>query len=126
MEGEADRVSWLVLGVGVNANVDPAALPADVAATSIRAVAGDVDRRVFTQRLLETFEELRTDPDAIVPAWREYAATLGRRVRVDTADGPVVGEAVDVEFPGTLLVETAEGRVGVAAGDCEHLRPDGD
>jgi BirA family biotin operon repressor/biotin-[acetyl-CoA-carboxylase] ligase len=125
MEGEADRVSWLVIGVGVNANVDPADVPAD-GATSIRAEAGDVDRRVFTQRLVEEFHDLRSDPEAVVPAWREYAATLGRRVRVDTADGPVVGEAVDVEFPGTLLVETAEGRVGVAAGDCEHLRPDGD
>jgi BirA family biotin operon repressor/biotin-[acetyl-CoA-carboxylase] ligase len=122
MEGEADRVSWLVIGVGVNANVDPADVPAEEA-TSIRAEAGDVDRRAFTQRLIEEFHDLRTDPEAVVPAWREYAATLGQRVRVETAGGAVVGEAVDVEFPGTLVVGTAEGRVRVAAGDCEHLRP---
>jgi len=121
MEGEADRVSWLVVGVGVNANVDVADLVAD--ATSLRAEVDDVDRRVFTQRLLEAFDALRNDLDAVLPAWREHAATLGERVRVDTPSGEVVGEAVDVEFPGTLLVDTGEDRVRVTAGDCEHLRP---
>jgi BirA family biotin operon repressor/biotin-[acetyl-CoA-carboxylase] ligase len=121
MEGEADRVSWLVVGVGVNANVDPADLPGE-AATSLRAEVGDVDRRAFTQRLLEEFHALRTDPDAVLPAWRECAATLGRRVRVETPGGDVVGEAVDIAFPGSLVVETAEGRLEVTAGDCEHLR----
>ncbi|MFB6165994.1 MAG: biotin--[acetyl-CoA-carboxylase] ligase [Haloarculaceae archaeon] len=121
MEGEADRVAWLVVGIGVNANVDPGQLVDG--ATSIRAEAGDVDRRAFTQRLLEEFNALRADPEAVLPAWREYAATLGRRVRVDTARREVVGEAVDVEFPGTLVVETDDGPVRVSAGDCEHLRP---
>jgi len=123
MEGEADRISWLVVGIGVNANVDPADLPGDANPTSIRAEVGDVDRRVFTQRFLEEFEDLRQDPESVVDAWREHASTLGRRVRVDTPGGEVVGEAVDVRFPGTLVVDTGEERVEVTAGDCEHLRP---
>ncbi|ESS05166.1 MAG: birA, biotin-[acetyl-CoA-carboxylase] ligase region [uncultured archaeon A07HR67] len=121
MEGEADRISWLVVGVGVNANLDAAALPAG--ATSIRAERGaEVDRRRFLARLLERYADLAADPDAILPAWRERAATLGRRVRVETATGSVVGTAVDVDPPGALVVETADGRVRVHAGDCEHLR----
>jgi BirA family biotin operon repressor/biotin-[acetyl-CoA-carboxylase] ligase len=120
MEGEADRVSWLVVGVGVNANVDRASLPAG--ATSIRAEAGDVDRRVFVQRLLERFHELREDPDAVLPAWRDHSATLGRRVRVETPGGVVEGEAVDVRFPGALVVRTEAGEETIHAGDCEHLR----
>jgi BirA family biotin operon repressor/biotin-[acetyl-CoA-carboxylase] ligase len=123
MEGEADRVSWLVVGIGVNANVDPEDIDSDRPATSIRAEVGDIERRVFVQRLVEEFDDLRSDLDSVVPAWREYASTLGKRVRVDTPGGEVVGEAVDVEFPGTLVVETDEGRVEVTAGDCEHLRP---
>jgi BirA family biotin operon repressor/biotin-[acetyl-CoA-carboxylase] ligase len=123
MEGEADRVSWVVVGVGVNANVDPEELPGEAAPTSIRAEAGDVDRRVFTQRLVEEFDALRHDLKGVVEAWREHATTLGRRVRVDTPGGEVVGEAVDVRFPGTLVVETDDGPVDVTAGDCEHLRP---
>ena len=123
MEGEADRVSWVVIGVGVNANVDSDDLPAAADPTSIRAEAGDVDRRAFTQRLLEEFDALRADLPSAVEAWRESASTLGRRVRVDTPDGEIVGEAVDVRFPGTLVVDTGDERVEVTAGDCEHLRP---
>jgi BirA family biotin operon repressor/biotin-[acetyl-CoA-carboxylase] ligase len=120
MEGEADRVSWLVVGIGVNANIDRDALPPG--ATSIRAEAGDVDRRVFVQRLLERFHELRGDPEAVLPAWREHSATLSRRVRVETPGGVVEGEAVDVTFPGALVVRTDDGERTVHAGDCEHLR----
>jgi BirA family biotin operon repressor/biotin-[acetyl-CoA-carboxylase] ligase len=123
MEGEADRISWLVVGIGINANIDPDDLPTDTPATSIRAEVGDIERRVFTQRLLEEFDNLRRDLDSVIPAWREYASTLGQRVRVDTPGGEVVGEAVDITFPGTLIVETDDGRVEVTAGDCEHLRP---
>ena len=121
MEGEADRVNWVVVGVGVNANVDAADLPDQ--GTSVREKAGDLDRRAFVQRLLEEFAALVDDPDAVLDAWREHALTLGEEVRVETPSGDVVGEAVDVEFPGSLVVETDDGRRRVHAGDCEHLRP---
>ncbi|UPV74613.1 biotin--[acetyl-CoA-carboxylase] ligase [Halorussus limi] len=122
MEGEAGRVSWVVVGVGLNANVSVDSLPEG--ATSVRHEVGDVDRRVFVQRFLERFDELRTDPEATVEAWRDRSATLGRRVRVETPTEEIVGEAVDVAVPGALVVETDDGeRVRVHAGDCEHLRP---
>ncbi|MBV0922610.1 biotin--[acetyl-CoA-carboxylase] ligase [Halomicroarcula limicola] len=124
MEGEADRTSWIIVGIGVNANVGPEDLPAEANPTSLSAELGaPVDRRVFTQRLLELFEELRQDPEAAVAEWREYATTLGKRVRVETPNGVVEGEAVDVEFPGGLVVDTGDERVTVSAGDCDHLRP---
>jgi BirA family biotin operon repressor/biotin-[acetyl-CoA-carboxylase] ligase len=121
MEGEADRISWIVVGIGINANVDREALPET--ATSLQEAVGGVDRGAFLRQLLATFDDLRDDPESVLPAWREHALTLGKRVRVETPGGVVEGEAVDVEFPGTLLVKTDEGTVSVSAGDCEHLRP---
>ncbi|MEF8808293.1 biotin--[acetyl-CoA-carboxylase] ligase, partial [Natronomonas sp.] len=121
MEGEADRVSWVVVGIGINANIDGDAVPQE--ATTIREQVGDVDRAELTRHLLERFDELRNDPESVLPAWRELSLTLGKRVRVETPAGEVVGEAVDVEFPGTLVVETEDGEKRVSAGDCEHLRP---
>lgn len=123
VEGEADRVDWIVVGMGVNVNVAQEALPAGVDATSVQAAVGAIDRRVFTQRLLEEFDALRADVHGIVDAWREHATTLGQTVRVETPDGIVEGDAVDITFPGALVVETAAGRETVTAGDCEHLRP---
>lgn len=121
MEGEADRVSWVVCGIGINANVDGDALPEG--ATSVRERVGDIDRRVLVQRILEAFESLRVDPEAILSGWREHALTLGRRVRVETSQDEVVGEAVGIESPGRLVIEADDGTVRVHAGDCEHLRP---
>ncbi|QDX41714.1 biotin--[acetyl-CoA-carboxylase] ligase [Salarchaeum sp. JOR-1] len=120
MEGESGRVSWVVVGVGVNANVDPAALYEG--ATSLRNEAGSVERRVFVQRVLERFDDLRGDLDGALAAWRERTSTLGRRVRVHLPDGDLVGEAVDVTETGALVVDTGDERRVVHAGDCEHLR----
>ena len=121
MEGEADRVSWIVVGIGINANVDGDAVPAG--ATTVRERVGDVDRAALTRAVIERFDELVATPEEVLPAWRAAAVTLGKRVRVETAGGDVVGEAVDIEFPGRLVVATDDGEVGVSAGDCEHLRP---
>ncbi|MDZ7746168.1 MAG: biotin--[acetyl-CoA-carboxylase] ligase [Halobacteriales archaeon] len=120
MEGEADRVSWLVAGIGVNANVEAADLPRG---TSIQAETGPVTRREFLASIVDRFAELTDDVESIVPAWRERAVTLGQQVRVETPREQIEGEAIDIEFPGTLLVETDEGIRRVTAGDCEHLRP---
>jgi len=121
MRGEADRVAWAVVGCGINVNVDGDALPPT--ATSVRAEAGDVSRRLFCQRVLERFAELRADPEGIVDAWRERADTLGREVRVTTDTETVVGEATDITDGGALVVNTASGERTLHAGDCEHLRP---
>jgi BirA family biotin operon repressor/biotin-[acetyl-CoA-carboxylase] ligase len=119
MEGEADRVSWVVVGIGIN--IHAAGLPES--ATGLLAHTEELDRRVFVQRLLERFDSLLNDSDEVVSAWREHALTLGRRVRVETPTGEIIGRAVDIEFPGTLVVKTDDGRRRVHAGDCEHLRP---
>ena len=124
MEGEADRISWLVVGIGINANVDPDSLPGDRPATSLRAESGNVNRRALTQDLLAEFHQLTADLDTVVPAWRELSSTLGEAVRVETPSETIEGEAVDIEFPGSLIVDTGDDQRTITAGDCEHLRAD--
>lgn len=121
MEGEADRVSWLIIGIGVNANIDADTLPEG--ATTIRELAGDIDRRRFVQRLLESLSSLLSEPETVLDRWRECSSTLGARVRVDIGSRTIEGRAVDVQFPGALVVETETGEEVIHAGDCEHLRP---
>ena len=121
MDGETDEVSWVVVGIGVNANVDAAGLPDG--ATSLRELCGDVDRGRLVGSILPEFDRLRSSPERILSAWRDRSLTLGRRVRVETGEETAVGDAVGVDPPGTLLVDTGDETVRIHAGDCEHLRP---
>lgn len=121
MEGEADQVSWVVIGIGLNANVDTNDLPRE--AVSLRDEIGDVNRRELVHHLLEEFDTLRNNPDNILPAWRKLALTLNRQVRIDSSRGEITGKAVDISVPGALIVDTGEEQVSVYAGDCNHLRP---
>ncbi|WIV65945.1 biotin--[acetyl-CoA-carboxylase] ligase [Natrialbaceae archaeon AArc-T1-2] len=120
MEGEADRVTWLIVGTGINADIASEELPEG--ATSVRDEVGPFDRRVFVQRLLETFHEYR-DLEGVLEDWRDLSLTLGQRVRVELPDGEIEGDAVEIADGGALVVETEDDRVQVSAGDCEHLRP---
>ncbi|MFB6295709.1 MAG: biotin--[acetyl-CoA-carboxylase] ligase [Halobacteriales archaeon] len=121
MEGETDEVSWVVVGIGINANVDAGTLPEG--ATSLRKQVGDVDRARLVADLLGELDALRAEPSEVLPAWRDRSVTLGRRVRIETGEESIVGEATGIEPPGTLRVDTGGGERRVHAGDCEHLRP---
>jgi BirA family biotin operon repressor/biotin-[acetyl-CoA-carboxylase] ligase len=126
MEGEAERVAFVLVGIGVNVNLDPAALPQELAgqATSLRAVAGAaLDRVAFTARLLGALEArygrfLAGGFAAIRPAFEATALLTGRAVRVSGPDATVEGRVVGVDDEGALLVERDGGaRVRVVAGE---------
>lgn len=114
-------VAWAIVGIGINANIDPASLPDG--ATSLRALIGDVDRCQVTTHLLETFETLYEDPQSIRDRWRSLTTTLGREVRIQTAEETIEGTAQDITASGALQIETASGMREIHAGDCDHLRP---
>ena len=123
MEGEADRISWLVVGIGLNANVDAAELP-DNAASIRSEIDGAVDRAETVRALLVAFDQQITDLDSVLDAWRDRSVTLGMPVRVETHTDTITGIAEDIVMPGALQVDTGDGTETVHAGDCEHLRPD--
>lgn len=122
-------LSFAVLGVGVNAALDPVDLDVDRDVTTLRAEAGDVDPTVVAaalhDRLLEWVGRVETADGfaAAVDDWRARSATLGERVRVQTRSGEtVVGDADEITSRGALVVDTGGDRVTVTEGECERLR----
>jgi BirA family biotin operon repressor/biotin-[acetyl-CoA-carboxylase] ligase len=120
MEAEGDRVSFVNLGMGINANNDPP--PLESGAVSLRQVLG---REVSRRNLLSDFLgelEARVDGrrlEEAVSEWRDYAATINRRVRVVTTRENLEGRAVDVDDSGALILEMDDGvRQRVIYGDC--------
>lgn len=115
-------VEWVVVGLGLNANVAPADLPPE--STSLEAVSnGPIDRRTATQTYLESLDTWRRTPDGVVDAWRERTSTLGQEVWVRTGGEELIGVASAIDDAGRLLVETDAGDRWITVGDCEHLRP---
>jgi BirA family biotin operon repressor/biotin-[acetyl-CoA-carboxylase] ligase len=129
--GPGERAA-VVVGVGVNVRW-PGGLPEELAATATalnHLVDAPVDRAdllvAYLRRLDGRYGDLVAagSTAALLPAWRDRSATLGRRVRVDLGASDVEGTAVDVTDDGHLVVETTEGeRRTFAVGDVVHLRP---
>ena len=121
------RLDYVVLGVGMNANLDPADLAVpDREVTTVRSEVGrDVDLLELLRALLSNLDaELRRIRDfaAVLVDWRALNCTLGERVRVTRLGETVEGRAVDLSPEGALLLETSGGVVKVFEGEIEHLR----
>lgn len=131
LSADVERVHFIVLGIGVNLNVDPATFPAEIAeiATSLMAARGQrVPRALFTAALwtkLENWLDRWLDEGfgPVREAWKGLCSTLGQDVLVRSEAKELRGVAEDLDESGALLVRQADGRVErVLAGDVEELR----
>jgi BirA family biotin operon repressor/biotin-[acetyl-CoA-carboxylase] ligase len=123
------RVDYVVVGIGLNVNLDPDRLPGDLLApaTSLsRALGRPVARLPLLQGFLRAVEgrylalKAGRSPHA---EWAEKLVTLGKQVRVSGAGRVLSGVAEGVDADGALLVRLQDGCLeAVLAGDVT-LRP---
>ena len=124
MDAEMDRVNYVNVGIGLNANALVSGHEEN--AVSLRDKAGrEISRKEFCNSALRAIEEMQTMLTGadLLDAWRGLSSTLNREVRI-TAPGEVIeGRAVDIDDHGALMVKTGGGALRhVFAGDCIHLR----
>jgi BirA family biotin operon repressor/biotin-[acetyl-CoA-carboxylase] ligase len=130
LAAEPDRVSWVVLGVGVNVNARAEDFPAEVRpdATSVLLERGQPAPRALLAVACFTALEEWIDRHAeegfgpVADAWRKRSVTLGRDVVVKVEGREVVGTAEDIDEAGALLVRTRAGLERVLTGDVALLR----
>jgi BirA family transcriptional regulator, biotin operon repressor / biotin---[acetyl-CoA-carboxylase] ligase len=123
----------IVVGIGINVNVELADLAPDVwrtATTPPTSLAAEFGRPVprlplllsllhkadnLYDHLLESARassaETRTARWSPLPQWRKHLATLGKQVSIATQEGTVEGTAIDVDNDGALLIQTRDGGV---------------
>jgi BirA family biotin operon repressor/biotin-[acetyl-CoA-carboxylase] ligase len=124
---EATRVEYLILGVGVNLNVDRATFPdefRDVATSLASHGCRRVDRIAFTRALYGNLEEVfdacaERGFDAVRQRFDDRFKMRGRRIRVIQLDGSEwSGTALGIDAHGALRLETPGGEeIRVVAGD---------
>lgn len=130
MGAEATRVSYLVLGIGVNLNVERAEFPEEfrALATSLATHRGaPVERAAFAARLYDTLEAVldlhaQDGFEAVRPRFEARFRMRGQRVRVLDAGAPesaaLDGIAAGIDADGALLVQRDDGAaLRVVAGD---------
>jgi BirA family biotin operon repressor/biotin-[acetyl-CoA-carboxylase] ligase len=134
-----DVIDHVIVGVGVNVNVDLAVLRSALGAsgtyaTSLSAVAGrELDRNAFAAAFLNALDAWydtwrSSGPEPILQAWNDRDILTGRRVEVRVAgDAPgqpgeaLVGRVVGISPAGRLLVQDMLGHVRALT--AEEVRP---
>jgi len=109
---DAERVHYVILGIGVNVNYPVAAMPEAIRerATSLMQVTGAaLSRESFLQRLIQGVERCygeleQAGFDALAPRWQSYFAWRGKRVRVELLDQVTIGIAKGIDKDGALVI----------------------
>lgn len=116
-----DRLSFLVLGVGVNLSSSPcdAEFPAtSLAEQNLGAVSPEIMLEEFA-RLFQSWQT-RWREDGFEPvraAWLAGATLLGEPIRVRLDAGAMCGRFLDIDHEGTLLLDCAGECRRIAAGE---------
>jgi len=122
MEAEADLVSFINIGIGINVNNDPA--PEEPMSTSLKRLVGrNVPRKEILDNFLNSFEKKIKEGnyEDIMLQWKENTLTLNREVKIVTTSGEFYGTAIDIDDNGSLLLKQPDGRIKtVLFGDCFH------
>jgi len=119
MSAELDIINWVVVGIGINVNIDHRKFPEDIQENtiSLKETSGkEVLRVKLVQTFLQEFEKYyeklkRKEFPSILREWKLYSHTLGKKIRVDMGEKIITGEAIDINESGALILKKEDGEL---------------
>lgn len=122
MDGDMDRVKWLIVGIGINVNIGPehfteAGLPD--AGSLLTCTGMKLDRSKILSRTLGYMESnysvfLKGGLGEIIERVRRMDMLNGKKITITTPRKVINGVAAGIDDAGRLLMETPDGA-------CEHV-----
>jgi BirA family transcriptional regulator, biotin operon repressor / biotin---[acetyl-CoA-carboxylase] ligase len=119
LSAEVDRVKHIILGIGVDVNLDANEFPAELkkSATSLKIESGEVISRA--ELAVAILRELDFDYaricggkfPAVADEWESCCATIGKNVTVHIGDHKIRGRAESLDDDGALLLRTEHGHL---------------
>jgi BirA family biotin operon repressor/biotin-[acetyl-CoA-carboxylase] ligase len=117
LNAELDRVRYVIIGIGVDVNVDE--FPADLVetATSLATAAGkyliraEIAAAVLRELDVDYSRITRGEFAALAEEWEQQCITLGRRVQIHIGERTVAGRAESLDNDGALLLRTDHGHL---------------
>lgn len=120
MSGELNRLNYLVVGIGINANTGIDEFPKEIRnmATSLKIETGkEIKRKKLIALILNNFEELYNDLiskgsiDKAIKICIENSALIGKKVRLNLKGEEKEAKAIDISEDGQLIVQDNEGNI---------------
>ncbi|QEK11107.1 biotin--[acetyl-CoA-carboxylase] ligase [Crassaminicella thermophila] len=120
MGAELNSVNYIIVGIGINVNVDIKEFPEEVKkiATSIRACVGkEISRKDIVKEILLEFQKLYLDfienknIKKSIDICKKYSVTLGKQVKIKNRDKEIIAEAIDLTEDGQLLIKNESGEM---------------
>ena len=122
MEAEADMITFINIGLGINVNNDPTV--SEPMSTSLKIILGrEVPKKQLLSEFLDKFENRLNNAtlDNVISEWKRYSATVNRHVRIVTTNDVSEGLAMDVDENGALILKLSDGSIKkIIYGDCFH------
>ena len=122
LSAEAEKVEWVVIGIGLNVNHDHDDFPNDIKdiATSLRLSGrtqepfnrSEIAAGIINELEAVYMEFLEKGPGWVAEEWKKRNVTLGKRVELVSQTGVTEAEAVDITPDGRLIVRYDDGRNG--------------
>ncbi len=119
MNAELDRINWVIVGLGLNVNIDLQDFPPELKSksNSLKEILGkNVSRVRLGQCILQEFEKYyerlkREEFLPILEEWKTYTSTLGKDVKLDIGGKIMQGKAIDVNSDGALILRKENGEL---------------
>lgn len=119
LSAELDHVKYLILGIGVDVNLNASEFPAEVRkiATSLKIESGrTVNRADLAAAILDELDSdyariISGQFESVADEWEEHCTTLGHNVSISIGDRSIQGRAESLDSDGALLLRTQHGRL---------------
>jgi len=130
---ESNKIENLVLGVGINFNVNVKEIENELKKTpNFYGVSSLNDQKnkstqieliqSFLLELEKVYEELNKNQiKKTIAEWTKRSSTIGKKVEMNTHDGKITGKAIKIDEDGGLIIKNKEKTSKVFAGDIIHL-----
>jgi BirA family biotin operon repressor/biotin-[acetyl-CoA-carboxylase] ligase len=120
MKTKGERVNYVVIGVGINANINVKKEFPEELKTVATSIENELGRKVRLEELLKLLLEkldilyekfLEEGFLQVLKRWKEYASFLGKEVEVMDEVKRLHGLALDVDDEGALVIKLEDGTV---------------
>jgi BirA family biotin operon repressor/biotin-[acetyl-CoA-carboxylase] ligase len=120
MSGEIDHINYLVMGIGINVNLEEKDIHKDLksVATSLLIESGKhIDRKLLLANVLNIFEELYSDfvlngnIKETIQVCRENSILIGSEIKLINRGEVTIAKAINISDSGELVIENNKGNI---------------